>query len=145
MVENDSKYLSDARPVAKVKKTLELMEKNLDQVVYGFEASFDEIEDFYCRTYTLGATKVKMLQQYFRPSKYRILLQAEICDEGGNRSFDNDIVVADSRISADGEVNTEYASDFMGEEVDLFRYFGLDLQAEKKKVLSIAIETFNLL
>jgi len=144
MVENYSKYLSEVHPEAKEKKTLELMEKTPDRVAYGFEASFDEIEDFYCRTYTLGATKVKMLQHVFRPSKYRILLQAEICDEGGKRSFDNDIVVADTRISADGEINTENASDFIGDEVDLFRYFGLDLNAEKKKMLSIAIESFNL-
>lgn len=143
MVENNSEYLSEVRPVAKEKKTLKLMKKNIDQVIYGFEASFDEIEDFYSRTYTLGSTKVKMLQHTVKPSKYKICLWAESFNEDGKRSFDNDIVVYDTSISTDGEIIFEHASDFMGAEEDLFHYFGLDLHAEKMKMLPIAIEILN--
>lgn len=143
MVENNSKYLSEVRPVAKEKKTLELMEQNVDQVIYGFEASFDEIEDFYCQTYTQGSLKVKMLQHTVKPSKYKIFLWAESCNEDGKRSFTKDIVEGDTRISADGEIIFEHASDFTGAEEDLFHYFGLDLHAEKMKMLPIAIEAFN--
>lgn len=137
-------YIEDIRPVAKEAKTLELMEKNLDRVAYGFEASFDEIADFFQRTYKLGALKAKMIREAGSPSKFKIMLLAESIETDGELSFDNDLSVCSTSLSADGEIINTFSSDFMGYEEDLFHYFGLELRDEKKRLLPVITEAFTL-
>lgn len=142
MVTSNEEYLGDVRPVAKIKKKLELMEKNPDRIAYGFEASFEEIADFYQQTYKLGSLKVKMLQAAGNPSKFKIMLLAELEIDEGEKCFE-ELLVSVTSTSADGAIIKSDSLDFMGNEEDLFHYFGLELRDEKKKILPLVIEGFN--
>lgn len=143
MVENGSKYLSEVRPVAKEKKTLELMEKNIGHVVFGFEASFDEIADFYRQTYKQGELKVEMLQVSGIPYKFRIVMLAESTKEYSKWEFDGDLPVFIKSISEDGEIICSYSSNFIGDEEDLFHYFGLNILDDYWRILRVVKDIFN--
>jgi hypothetical protein len=141
-------YLSEVRPVARERKTLTLMEQSIDRVAFGFDATLDEISDFYRRTYVYGAEKIEELRNRRKLcTKYRILLGNKcLYDESGkwwSSGKYSRMDVWNSAFTETGETYETFSSAFMGNEKDLFHYFGLELYDEIEKIQPFIIEAFN--
>lgn len=149
MSERTSQYLNEVHPVAKEPKTLKLVEQSIDRVVFGFEATFDEVAEFLSQTYCWGASKVEIIIKIKRQCpKYRIMLLAEcVYDADGEWSMNGNLFGAfDSWVtglSETGEIIEPYAPVFLGLEDDLFHFFGLDIYEEIQKMLPLVNETFS--
>jgi hypothetical protein len=145
---SNSEYLSEVLPVAAEKKTLTLRKRSMDCVAFGFDASFEEIADFYQRTYVWGSTKIACLKD--RPDtigSYTIFLGAEcLFHENGDWEFGGNLWGAcDVWVTAfavTGEIRDTFSMPFLGHEDDLFRYFGLELLPEIEKFYPFLEESF---
>jgi hypothetical protein len=148
MSENSNEYLSEVHPIAKDKKTLELMEQSIDRVAFGFEATGEEIAQFFSQTYTWGAHKVENLQKMGKlyPKNQIILLAEPDYDSEGKWYLDGNLYgydVVATGLSDTDEIKMTYSSDFMGYEEDLLHFFGLELHDEIQKCHPFVVDSFN--
>ena len=151
MSEKDSQNLNEVHTVAKEKKILKLVGQYTEYIAFGFDATFDEISDFYIQTYEWGTDKIEQeLGRAAIPEKiYQIQLVAECShDTNGNWCIDDnwysvwttDFFIGDEAL---GEYSSYSRSVSVSHQKDLFHYFGLELQDEINKMQLFVEKEFN--